>query len=141
MRDVTYPCESQSDPNRFRVRCLSLNRQNHLIAFCPVCLESLYLALLGRVDLIEDVAVSCNKTGDEASLEARVIDLADAETVYTWTNAGTPVPNPQNRPSIRVSEFGWYTLNVAVKVPEVRKEDSRLTSSRTIWFGGCEIKK
>lgn len=107
----------------------------YLPAFCPVCLEALYLALLGRVDLIDDLKVSCDKIAQGAVLETRLIDLAEAETDLTWRYEGQPIRS--GGLAIEVSQTGWYSVNASVKVPEIRKKDLRLQSTRRIWFGGC----
>jgi len=88
------------------------------------------------MDLIDEVAISCNKGSSHGSVSTAVINLPDANMTYTWKYQDQVLS--EQGPELRlVNGTGWYQVLVDVKVPEIRLVDDRLKANRTIWFGGC----
>ena len=88
------------------------------------------------MDLIDEVAISCDKESSHGSVKTTIIDLPDASTTYTWKYQDQVLS--EQGPHLRITNgTGWYQVFVDVKVPEIRLSDDRLKANRTIWFGGC----
>ena len=117
--------------------------------FCHVCLEGLWLSLLNRIDLIDDIHESC--ISDFASeavghrkkvLELDLIQLGqfkkeprDADGAYTitWSTKGRVLDQFTNQTRIEVEgDAASYDIAVAFSTREVRRDAKGwLTASRS----------
>ncbi|KAI5831700.1 hypothetical protein K523DRAFT_409564 [Schizophyllum commune Tattone D] len=129
--------------------------------FCNVCLESLWLTLLARVDLIDGVDEVCTTRAnevqegehaaaghDEHTLSIRLISLGQLRGVdigvkerysVNWSKDGVAVDELTDKLTVSVGEdeTNWQ-VNVTYLTEEVRKdEDGRTRASRTVKTSGC----
>ncbi|EGN91707.1 hypothetical protein SERLA73DRAFT_128061 [Serpula lacrymans var. lacrymans S7.3] len=121
--------------------------------FCKVCLEGLWLSLLKRVDLIDNVRESCiMKSASEVDsstdqlwkkvLELDLVPLAQLRhnTIgftesykITWSTGGTTLEQFTNQTRIEVDDdMLSYDIDIVFSTNEVRKDDQGwLTASRS----------
>ena len=113
--------------------------------FCNVCLEGLWLHLLKRVDLIDDVVTDCvqdAKSGEwKRSINAHLVPLAQfreraiapSESYeITWSKNGKVLKEFANQTFVLLDDEngpGTYTLNVTLSTEEVRVDKEHLLSS------------
>lgn len=116
--------------------------------FCKVCIEGLWLSLLRRVDLIDDVATACGGGGLTAELalvplaQFRADAVAPAESYsVVWTRDGEVLHEFTNQTRLvveKVKEGAVYAVDVAFATEEVRKDkDGLLKSHRDIAAQDC----
>lgn len=97
--------------------------------FCNVCLEGLWLSLLKRVDLIEDLRVTCPGADSSRVVELDLVKLAQfreqpiesAESyTITWTRNGCVLEELTNLTKVELSDGDAYRVDVAYAIDEVR---------------------
>lgn len=109
--------------------------------FCSVCLEGLWLSLLKRVDLIEDLVVTCSGPSNHvvqvdlvklAQLREHPIESAESYTIE-WTRNGRVLEEFMNLTKVELNDAeGTWHVNVAYSVDEVRSDPrGYLHASRT----------
>ncbi|KAF8558277.1 hypothetical protein OG21DRAFT_1455775 [Imleria badia] len=109
--------------------------------FCNVCLEGLWLSLLERVDLIEDLRVTCPGPSSRvvsvdlvklAQFREQPIERAESYTV-AWTRNGRALEALANLTQVELSDVdGTYRVDVAYAIDEVRLDPrGYLHASRT----------
>lgn len=109
--------------------------------FCSVCLEGLWLSLLARVDLIEDLRVTCPGLNTRvvhvdlvqlAQFREHPIDSTESYTI-TWRRDGRVVEALANRTEVELDdEDGTYRVDVTYAVDQVRLDpEAYLHASRT----------
>ena len=118
--------------------------------FCRVCTEKLWLNLLDRVDLIDDVNESCvqHHFGSGSALSSswsKVIDLdliplahlrktpvsSGESYTITWAKDGSLLPQFNNKTRIEMdneSAVGKYTIKVRFASEEIRLISKELVS-------------
>jgi len=110
--------------------------------FCKVCREGLWLALLRRVNLIDEVNDTCKSTDGHLirSLHAKLVPLADlrqdAETSttsesyrITWKKDGEVLHDFDGKTEIDLEDaaaIGNYTIEVSFSTDEVRVDKEGL---------------
>lgn len=111
--------------------------------FCNACLEGLWLSLLKRVDLIEDLRVTCSGSGPGSHvIELNLLKLAHLregpiESVESyaieWTRHGRVLDEFTNLTKVELSDAdGTYHVDVAYTIDEVRSDPrGYLQASRT----------
>ena len=98
--------------------------------FCKVCLEGLWLALLTRVDLIDNIEERCNydktksidlKLVPLAHLrdDSDVLDIKESLTIR-WSKDGQVLDKFTNQTSIVVGGVGKYGVDVEFTTEEVK---------------------
>ena len=96
--------------------------------FCKVCLEGLWLALLKRVDLIDNIEERCNQDKTKF-IDLRLVPLAhlrddplDVKENLTirWSKDGQDLEEFTNETSIVVDGVGKYSVDVEFKTEEVK---------------------
>ena len=113
--------------------------------FCKVCAEGLWLALLKRVDLIDDVVAGCVQDDESGhwtrTLDAQLVPLAElrehavapAESyTITWSKDGKVLDAFTNKTRLEVPDAdaaGEYTLDVTYATEEVIIDKDGLLSS------------
>ena len=108
--------------------------------FCKVCLEGLWLALLKRLSLIDNVAIRCD--GNNTALEASFIPLAvyrreeerieGEEYTFTWSKDGQVLSDFTNKSKVVLPPeraLGNYKLEVDLVTPEVILDKDRILHS------------
>jgi hypothetical protein len=109
--------------------------------FCKVCLEELWLSLLRRIDLIEDLRLTCSGP-DIKIVEVDLVKLAQfreqpiksAESyAIKWLRDGQVLEKFTNRTKVELeSTTGTYRVDVAYAIDEVRLDPKGyLRASRT----------
>ncbi|KAF9241078.1 IgA peptidase M64-domain-containing protein [Melanogaster broomeanus] len=109
--------------------------------FCKVCLEGLWLSLLRRVDLIEDLRSTCSGPSSK-TIEVVLVKLAQfrelpiksAESyMIQWSKDGQVLERFTNRTTVELeSTSGTYRVDVTYSIDEVRSDPKGyLTASRT----------
>lgn len=114
-------------------------------SFCSVCLEGLWLSLLKRVSLIDDIAVLLpDSPHDTIYLDIHLVPLGQFRSggvvegeVYSiyWSKDGQPLPQHTNKTSIATNSdvYGLWEVSVHLDTPQVRKDPySLLKSSASI---------
>ncbi|TFK39079.1 IgA peptidase M64-domain-containing protein [Crucibulum laeve] len=118
--------------------------------FCSVCTEGLWLSLLKRVDLIDNVTENCEWRSDPHSggiwiktINLHLLPLAQLRTdtasikseesyTITWKRAGIVMNEFTNRTRLEIDDghaLGRYTISVQFTTDEVRLESDLLASS------------
>ncbi|CCM05737.1 uncharacterized protein FIBRA_07969 [Fibroporia radiculosa] len=117
--------------------------------FCSVCLEGLWLSLLRRIDLIDDIKRTCvmggttsgHASGWKSAIEVGLVPLAqfrgdtiDAQESYTiiWRKDGEILEAFTNKTRVEVDDdvsLGVYTVDVQFATSEVRVDKDRLLVS------------
>ncbi|KIJ62676.1 hypothetical protein HYDPIDRAFT_30269 [Hydnomerulius pinastri MD-312] len=110
--------------------------------FCKVCLEGLWLSLLKRVDLIEDLRLSCSgQAFNTKTVELDLVKLAqfreepiksrESYTV-TWFKDGQVLESLTNLTRVELDDApGSYRVEVAYSIDEVRSDPKGyLTASK-----------
>lgn len=119
--------------------------------FCKVCIEGLWLSLLRRVDLIDDVKEGCEwrSKGDSSSVEGSWVKTLDVELVplaqfrdddlqanesYTvrWWKDQTLLKEFTNKTRIEIDDeeaVATYSIGVKFATDEVRVDKEKLLSS------------
>ncbi|KIK98977.1 hypothetical protein PAXRUDRAFT_823257 [Paxillus rubicundulus Ve08.2h10] len=97
--------------------------------FCKVCLEGLWLSLLKRVDLIEDIRLTCSGP-DIKTAEVVLVKLAQFREqpiqstesyAIKWSRDGHVLEHFTNRTEVELeSTTGTYRVDVAYAIDEVR---------------------
>lgn len=98
--------------------------------FCKVCLEALWLALLKRLDLIDNIEERCNHNKTK-TIDLRLIPLAhlrdnsdalDVKESLTvrWSKDGQVLEEYTNQTSIIVGVIGRYGVDVEFTTEEVK---------------------
>ncbi|KZT69611.1 hypothetical protein DAEQUDRAFT_669439 [Daedalea quercina L-15889] len=112
--------------------------------FCKVCLEDLWLKLLRRVDLIDDMRTSCVREGRDWTrrIELDLVPLGefreepvDVKENYSiiWTKDGKVSERFTNKKTVEVLDrdaVGLYTAHVQFLTEEVRVDKAGLLKSR-----------
>ncbi|KAF9221527.1 hypothetical protein BS17DRAFT_710998 [Gyrodon lividus] len=109
--------------------------------FCKVCLEGLWLSLLKRVDLIEDLRLTCSSPSTKmievdlvklAQFREQPIKSAESYTIK-WSKDGQVLENFTNRTKVELENItGTYRVDVAYAIDEVRLDpQGYLKASRT----------
>ena len=109
--------------------------------FCNVCLEGLWLSLLKRVDLIEDLRVTCSGPSNHivqvdlvklAQFREHPIKSAESYTIE-WTRNGHVLEELTNLTKVELNDVdGTYRVDVAYSIDEVRLDPrGYLHASRT----------
>jgi hypothetical protein len=109
--------------------------------FCNVCLEGLWGSLLKRVDLIQDLRVTCPESSGRV-VEVNLVKLAqfrespiESAESYTivWTRNGRVLEALTNLTKVELSDAeGTYHVDVAYAVDQVRSDPrGYLHASRT----------
>lgn len=114
--------------------------------FCKVCTEGLWLALLKRVDLIDDVVAGCSQDASSGTwtrtLDALLVPLAqfregaavpEESYTVTWSKDGKVLPAFTNQTHLEIDDdeaAGVYTLDVTFSTQEVLVDKEGLLSSR-----------
>ena len=120
--------------------------------FCKVCTEKLWLYLLERVDLIDDIKESCVQHHSSSGLtlsppprSSKVIELQllplahlrrtpvspDESYTITWKKDGALLPQFANKTRIELdseSAIGKYTITVKFATEEIRLKSNALVS-------------
>ncbi|OCH90452.1 hypothetical protein OBBRIDRAFT_793331 [Obba rivulosa] len=150
-----FPTFSEKNKTSYRPTnedCLM--RQVTTPNFCKVCIEGLWLSLLRRVDLIDDLRLGCQWELDTESpdkpspvgkwkrtLELDLIPLAQFRAggsatqesyAITWVKDGHILENFTNRTSLEVDDedaLGHYTISVRFTTTEVRMDRDGLLHS------------
>ena len=118
--------------------------------FCKVCVEGLWLALLRRISLVDDVKLGCSFDGPtsvnrvvELELLAlgqfRETPITGEMLIINWKKNGDSLPGFANLSSITVAnEPAKYTAEVQLVTPEVRSDPhGYLKSSVVIDVHAC----
>jgi hypothetical protein len=114
--------------------------------FCKVCLEGLWLSLLKRIDLIDNLRVMCGRDRHR-TFEVDLVPLADfrehpvsSEESYSiaWSKDGEVLPQFANMTHVDVSDkVGTYRVDVQFSTEEVRVDkDGLLGASRSFTVAG-----
>lgn len=109
--------------------------------FCNVCLEGLWRSLLKRVDLIQDLRVTCPERGSRvvevdlvklAQFREQPIESAESYTI-AWTKNGRVLEELANLTKVDLGDAeGTYRVDVAYAVDQVRSDPGGyLHASRT----------
>lgn len=109
--------------------------------FCNICLEGLWLSLLRRVDLIEDLRVTCSGPSSHvvevnlvrlAQLRAEPIESVESYTIE-WTRNERVLDEFTNLTNVELSSGdGTYRVDVTYAIDEVRSDPrGHLRASRT----------
>ena len=109
--------------------------------FCNVCLEGLWRSLLRRIDLIDDLRVTCPGPNTRiveldlvklAQFREEPIESAESYTVV-WTRNGRVLGALANLTKVELDDAeGTYRVDVAYTVDEVRSDpQGYLRASRT----------
>ena len=119
--------------------------------FCKVCTEDLWLKLLKRVDLIDNINFGCPDAQSKShavSLElVPLAELRDAPVsqkeswAITWYKDGKVVEAFTNKTSVDVDDNdagSLYTVDVQFFTEEIRVDKERLSASRRIFTVGHE---
>ncbi len=109
-----------------------LMREMRLENFCSVDLENMWHRFLGRVSLIDELALNSNsasvelKTPSLAGLDIRwfTVNREGTEAELTDHAGKTVIPMPQEARSV--------TVRVRFRTPEVRRYDSKFEAERSI---------
>lgn len=118
--------------------------------FCKVCTEKLWLYLLDKVDLIDDISESCVQphSGSDLTLPwSKVIDLhllplahlrkktrlvgTDESYTITWKKDGHLLPQFTNKTRIELdndSAVGTYSVKVKFATEEIKLKSKKLVS-------------
>lgn len=137
-----YIC-SFSDSNETTYRPTNedcLMRQVTTPNFCKVCIEGLWLSLLRRVNLIDDIQESCRGTVQIldlalvplAQFRESLIEVQESFTI-TWFKDGTAFPEFTNKTRLEVDADdgpGLYTINVKYTTDEVKVDRESLLTDR-----------
>jgi hypothetical protein len=107
--------------------------------FCPVCIEGLWLHLLKRVDLIDDISVTCPSAPDQPrSVSVELLYLAHlrkpeekhlgSKESYSilWKHDGVVVDPWTNSTIVEIRPNlagGHWEVAVGFSTPEVRKDE------------------
>ncbi|GJE91910.1 IgA peptidase M64-domain-containing protein [Phanerochaete sordida] len=117
--------------------------------FCKVCIEGLWMSLLRRVDLIDDVATACSTNAASGTVDFSAdlllvplagyrADVVASRESYTimWTKDGETLHEYTNKTRLAVEGAdadAVYAVNVTFTTDEVRVDkDGLLTSHRRI---------
>ncbi|TFY63568.1 hypothetical protein EVJ58_g3172 [Rhodofomes roseus] len=122
--------------------------------FCKVCLEGLWLALLRRVDLIDDMHASCIRKGREWTrrIELDLVPLGqfrkepvDVKESYSivWMKDGQMLEQFTDEKTVEIADgdaAGVYTAHVQYLTEEVRVDKAGLTKSQREYrvAGSCD---
>jgi hypothetical protein len=111
--------------------------------FCKVCLEGLWLSLLKRVDLIDNIHEGCQWEGTwKKTLDLRLVPLADFREIpvdvkesfsISWTKDGEVLDAFTNQTSIILEDgdaVGRYVVDVKFGTEEVRVDREELLTAR-----------
>ncbi|KAG8214690.1 hypothetical protein J3R82DRAFT_9770 [Butyriboletus roseoflavus] len=135
----TYDLDNQTSYRPTNDDCLmrSVVKPN----FCNVCLEGLWLSLLKRVDLIEDLRVACSGPSSHvvevdlvklAQLREEPVDRVESYTIE-WTRNEHVLEELTNLTKVQLNDAGGtYRVDVAYTIDEVRSDPGGyLRASRT----------
>ena len=119
--------------------------------FCKSCMEGLWLQLLRRVNLIDDITQSCKRLSVRTyskTLSLKLVPLAhlrDADNIvwgnekYTikWKRNGVEMPEFQDRTEVSLGTgldgiLGNWTAQVTFSTNAIRVLDPALVNSATI---------
>lgn len=113
--------------------------------FCKVCLEGLWLSLLKRVDLIDDIQTSCSRDASDAlhtTLDLKLVPLADfrddpvdvKESIeISWAKDGLNIAACANTTHCTVyneDAVGSYGVTVSFETEEVRVDADGLLTAK-----------
>jgi len=117
--------------------------------FCKVCLEGLWLSLLKRVDLIDEIHEGCQwetssdfKGTWKKTLDLRLVPLAEFREIPVdvkekfsifWTKDGERLDAFTNKTSVIVDNedaVGQYVVEVEFTTDEVRIDSARLLTAK-----------
>ncbi|EJU03348.1 hypothetical protein DACRYDRAFT_78262 [Dacryopinax primogenitus] len=106
-----------------------LMRQVTTSNFCSVCKEELWMRLLARVDLIDDVIVTCTpKLARRISLEVAPVPGLEIK----WSKDGEYVPEFEGMRTVELSKghsLGVWDVNVTLRTPEIRRDEHGYTEA------------
>lgn len=108
--------------------------------FCNVCLEGLWLSLLSRITLIDDVIVNLHESSPVLVIEIIPIPLGQFRSeippngeVYSidWTKDDILLVQYSNmtRAVIQQNIYGTWRINLNLHTPDVRRDTNRLLQS------------
>ncbi|ORY37069.1 hypothetical protein BCR33DRAFT_769980 [Rhizoclosmatium globosum] len=117
--------------------------------FCPVCKEGLFLQLLRRVSLIDDVTTTC--LGDKSVAKLHLLPFAHHRKkpvfgeryVITWFKDGEAVERLNGKEEIAVGSLevvGEWSVSVRIDTPIVRSDpDGILESVQGVVWSRCGL--
>ncbi|KAJ3290429.1 hypothetical protein HDU79_003237 [Rhizoclosmatium sp. JEL0117] len=117
--------------------------------FCPVCKEGLFLQLLRRVSLIDDVTTTC--LGDKSVAKLHLLPFAHHRKnpvfgeryVITWFKDGEAVERLSGKEEIAVGNLevvGEWSVSVRIDTPIVRSDpDGILESVQGVVWSRCGL--
>lgn len=120
-----------------------LMRQVVLPQFCRPCLEGLWLQLLKRVDLIDELVVTYEGSGENLSIHLTPVQLGEFRGAspsslesleISWALNGTLLPQYSGKTIIdvpRADALGSWQAFVNFKTEEIRVESKYLTGLRS----------
>lgn len=112
--------------------------------FCKACIEGLWLSLLKRVSLIDDIQESCEHRSGESvkTLDLKLVPLAQFRTDATVNKSGESYTitwwkdqkvlkefTNQTRLEIAGDAVGTYAIGIKFATQEVRVDKDNLLSS------------
>lgn len=106
--------------------------------FCKVCLEGLWLALLKRVDIIDNIEERCNHDNTKsidlqlvplAHLRDDLLDVKESLTIR-WSKDGQALEGFTNQTSIIVDGIGKYGVDVEFATEEVKVDKDGFLKAR-----------
>ncbi|TFK20410.1 hypothetical protein FA15DRAFT_673501 [Coprinopsis marcescibilis] len=122
--------------------------------FCKVCMEGLWLSLLRRLNLIENVTETCN-TRSDANAQYKVLEIeplplaqfrsspVKPEESYsvTWKRNGKVLNQYENMTRIEIeneSSVGMYQIDIKFTSEEIRADDAALRGWKDYYvFSQC----
>lgn len=107
--------------------------------FCPVCIEGLWLHLLKRVDLIDNISITCPAAANEPiSVGLELLSLAhlrkpgekhlgnEESYAILWRHNGIVIDPWVNSTTVEIQSVdadGQWEVFVEFSTPEVRKDE------------------
>lgn len=120
-------------------------RQVVLPHFCKPCSEGLWLALLKRVNLIDNVSVTWDTSDENALIQLTPLGLGqfrgnfplhDESLEILWALNGSIITGPTNKTHIslpRAKVVGNWTVSVILHTDEVRMDPKNYLTSTKIF--------
>jgi hypothetical protein len=121
--------------------------------FCKVCLEGLWLSLLKRVDLIDDVREGCQWDATSESegkwmktLDLQLVPLAQFRRIpvdvqesisILWTKDGERLDAFMNKTSVILEDedaVGRYVVDVKFATEEVRVDNAGMLTAKAVYI-------
>ncbi|EDR13209.1 uncharacterized protein LACBIDRAFT_230303, partial [Laccaria bicolor S238N-H82] len=121
--------------------------------FCKVCMEGLWLSLLGHIDLINDIGIGQCEQQSSGSwtrvVDLQLLPLAQFRTesitskesyIVKWKKDGRTIREFTNQTKLEVDggdAVGRWTVMIKFATEEVRVDDARLYSRAQFTIGKC----